>query len=202
MKHKKVISDLYNILESQLSNKLTYHSISHTKDVHRVCQFYIEHYNIKGVDKELLNIAAVGHDVGFTKVYVNHEDVSSSITAEIMESYRYSNSHVEIVQELIMSTRIPQNPGSFLAQILCDADLDYLGRDDFIKIGNRLKKEWINYDIVPNNAPDFNDIQIGFLKNHFYHTDYALEHREPKKRNSLQNLIQLTTVKKERQRDN
>lgn len=193
MRYKKVISDLYTILEAELPSKLTYHSIEHTKDVHKVCEFYIERYKLKGKDKELLTIAAVGHDVGFTKVYANHEEVSAEITSKIMKSYKYRKSDIEIVEELILATKIPQNPGTFLSQIICDADLDYLGRDDFKEIGGRLKMEWINYDIVPNKAADFDDIQIGFLKSHFYHTEYALEYREPIKEQHLEELLQSTT---------
>lgn len=28
-----------------------------------------------------------------------------------------------------------------MEQIMCDADLDYLGRDDFLAISNKLKKD-------------------------------------------------------------
>lgn len=189
MRYKKVISDLYSLLQSQLSIELTYHSIEHTEDVHQVCEFYANEYEIIGSDRELLLIAACGHDTGFTRVYANHEEVSAEITSGIMNSYGYPKTEIETVNELILSTKIPQNPGSFLAKIICDADLDYLGRDDFASIGNLLKIEWINYDILPNQAADFNDIQIGFLENHFYHTEYAMAHRGPMKEEYLKELI-------------
>jgi len=192
MRYKNVISDIYSILSEELSGDLTYHSIEHTKDVQRVCEFYADHYELSKKEKELLTIAAVGHDVGFTKVYANHEEVSAEITCRIMKSYKYRKGDREIVEELILATKIPQNPPTFLAQIICDADLDYLGRDDFKVIGARLKEEWINYDIVPNKAVDFDDIQIGFLKSHFYHTEYAAENRTPVKEEHLEELLQLT----------
>ena len=188
MNLEHVKNELYDLIRSQLAPELTYHSIHHTQDVHNVCKFYIDHYKINGREAELLEIAAVGHDVGFIKTYANHEQAGAEITSEIMKRYGYSKGDIAIVTELILATKIPQSPKSFLAQIICDADLDYLGRDDFRSIGARLKEEWRNYELVPNLDADFDNIQIGFLKSHFYHTDYAAENRGPVKLKHLSEL--------------
>ena len=176
------------MIRSQLAKDLTYHGIHHTMDVHNVCKFYIEHYSIEEKEAELLEIAAVAHDIGFIKTYSNHEEVGAKMTNELMSQYGYKKADRELVSNLILATKIPQNPKNFLAQIICDADLDYLGRDDFKDIGATLKEEWRNYDIVPNLDEDFDNIQVGFLKIHFYHTDYAAKHRNPVK---LKNLAEL-----------
>ena len=105
-----------------------------------------------------------------------------------MKKHGYSKKDIATVTELIMATKIPQSPNTFLAQIICDADLDYLGREDFKEIGSKLKEEWRNYELVPNIDEDFDMIQVGFLKNHFYHTDYASEHRGPVKEKHLEAL--------------
>lgn len=181
MSFKKTIQTLYKILEKELSPDLTYHSIKHTKDVHHVCKFYIKHYDIKKDDAKLLEIAAVGHDTGFTKVYRGHEQVSALITSDVMAENGYPQKDIRKVKKMILATKVPQSPRSMLARILCDSDLDYLGRDDFKEIGSTLKQEWKNYEIFPNLDEDFDIIQIGFLKGHSYHTDYAQEHRTPVK---------------------
>jgi predicted metal-dependent HD superfamily phosphohydrolase len=188
MSYKKTIKKLYHLLENELSPDLCYHGIHHTQDVHRVCQFYIEHYELSENDAMLLEIAAVGHDTGFTKSYSNHEEISADITSAIMKSDGFSTGQVDKVSEMILATKIPQNPSSFLCSLLCDADLDYLGRDDFEEIGSTLKQEWINFKLFPNLDENFDNIQIGFLKGHCYHTDYAKEHRSPVKINHLERL--------------
>ncbi len=180
--------DLFNMLESDLSSHLYYHGIHHTRDVHNVCLFYIDHYNLDAKSAELLEIAAVGHDVGFTKTYKDHEEVGAKITAELMRQYGYVSEDVEQVVEMIMATKIPQNPGAFLSELLCDADLDYLGRDDFKTIGATLKKEWQHYDIFPNLDEVFDTIQISFLSGHHFHNPYAIKHRAPVKLKNLQAL--------------
>lgn len=188
MNGTNIKQELYGIIQSQLAKDLTYHGIHHTMDVHNVCRFYIDHYDIPKHEAGLLEIAAVGHDIGFIKTYSNHEEIGSKMTTEIMSNYGYKKSDRELVSKLILATKIPQNPKSFLAQIICDADLDYLGRDDFAEIGLTLKEEWGNYDIVPNLDEDFDNIQIGFLKIHFYHTDYAAKFRNPVKLLNLEEL--------------
>ncbi len=185
MSKEKVKRDLYKIIRKELSSDLTYHGIHHTEDVYNVCLFYIDHYSLKKKDSELLEIAAVGHDIGFTQTYINHEQVGAEITTRIMKKYGYSTNDMDVVTQLILATKIPQTPNSFLAQIICDADLDYLGRNDFLSIGLTLKEEWANYEIVPNLEEEFDNIQIGFLKKHFYHTDYAASKRSPVKIKNL-----------------
>jgi len=188
MSYKKTINKLYKILEKELSPDLTYHGLHHTKDVHKVCQFYIKHYDIKKGDGQLLEVAAVGHDIGFTKVYDNHEETSAEITMAIMKEEGFNKKEIRRVEKMILATKIPQNPQTFLASLLCDADLDYLGRDDFEEIGQTLKQEWTTYDIFPKLDENFDTIQIGFLRGHCYHTEYAQEHRTPVKITHIERL--------------
>jgi len=188
MREDLIKEELLNILDAQLAKDLTYHSIHHTKDVLNVCKFYIDHYNLDDHSASLLRIAAVGHDVGFTKTYRDHEEQSAKITAKIMHKHNYTEAEIEQVRALILATKIPQNPGTFLATLLCDADLDYLGRDDFEEIGLTLKEEWKSYSIFPNLDELFDTIQIKFLRGHSYHSDYARQHRAPVKLKHLERL--------------
>jgi len=63
---------------------------------------------------------------------------------------------------------------------LCDADLDYLGKDGYDQIALTLKKE------MEENGYEFDelawlDIQISFLERHRYFTPFSLKHRDTKK---------------------
>jgi len=161
MSFKKTIERLYKILEKDLSPKLTYHGIHHTRDVHDVCKFYIKHYKIKKDDAR---------------------------TCEIMRDEGFSDKEIRKVRKMILATKVPQSPKSMLAEILCDSDLDYLGREDFKSIGKTLKEEWKNYKFFPNVEEDFDIIQIGFLKGHSYHTEYAQKYRSPEKIKHIERL--------------
>lgn len=79
-----------------------------------------------------------------------------------------------------MATKIPQSPKDHLGQILADADLDYLGRDDFFAIANQLCDELLMFGII-NNEDDWNMLQIKFFESHHYFTKTAIELRNKKK---------------------
>ena len=86
----------------------------------------------------------------------------------------------EIGLRMTSVREIPQNPKNLLEEILCDADLDYLGREDFFKIGNHLFEELKSYKIV-NTEREWDLLQIRFLEQHQYFTKTAIAIRKPKK---------------------
>ena len=47
-----------------------------------------------------------------------------------------------------MATKFPQDPHNLLEEIICDADLDFLGRTDFYPIGNSLFEELQDYQLI------------------------------------------------------
>ena len=89
-----------------------------------------------------------------------------------------------------MKTKLPQNPVTHLEEILCDADLDHLGREDFDDIGKKLYEEWLATG-KHISEKEWNDIQIKFLSTHSYWTASARAKRDQLKLIHLQHLNQL-----------
>lgn len=171
-----------------LSSHLTYHSKGHTVDVIKQS---IRIARAEGVDKGeilILKMAALFHDTGFLRTYANHEIKGCEIFLEKTAGLSFSDEEKSLVQGLIMATKLPQEPKTLLQRILCDADLDYLGREDFFEIGDNLRKEFIYYKIVPDNE-HWEKMQLHFLENHQYHTQSSRQLREPVKR---QHYLKLT----------
>ena len=177
----------FEILQSDLSEELYYHGFHHTLDVLNVCNQYIKREKIKKYDAKLLRIGALLHDIGFTISNVNHEDRGVEIAKQLMDDFGFSKADFKVVKGLILSTRIPQDPKTELEKIICDADLDYLGRSDFYKISNFLFKELKAYSII-NNQREWDIAQIKFLESHYYHTDFALRNRQTKKEERIAEL--------------
>lgn len=175
-------------LKNGLPKNLTYHDVSHVLDVLNVCNQYIKRNKIKGTDAYLLRIGALVHDLGFTKSTQNHEEVGAEMATKIMESLKMDSKHIEIVQGLVMATKIPQNPKTELQKIICDSDLDYLGRKDYVEISSRLYKELKSTNVIKTRE-DWVELQIKFLKSHSFHTEFARKTREPKKQFWLQQII-------------
>ena len=87
-----------------------------------------------------------------------------------------------------VTTWIPQSPQNHLEQILCDADLDYLGRPDFHFIANRLFLELKAYDIL-HDEQAWNRLQVMFMRNHQYFTENSRATRGTVKMQHLQEIV-------------
>ncbi len=88
---------------------------------------------------------------------------------------------------MIMATKIPQTPTNLLEEILADADLEYLGTDDFEEIGGYLYQELkeINPTLTLNK---WNEIQINFIEKHHYFTEYGQKYLSRTKKKHLTEL--------------
>ncbi|RYG51936.1 MAG: HD domain-containing protein [Chitinophagaceae bacterium] len=167
-------------LKKELPKHLSYHSVEHVKDVYRSAENIGKKEGIKGDELTLLLTAALFHDSGFLFGAAEHEKKSCELVRQYLPDFEYSDEQIEKICGMIMATRIPQTPHNLLEQILADADLDYLGRDDFFTIGNRLYDELAMYGIV-NDREDWNRLQIRFLENHHYFTATAIGMRKAMK---------------------
>jgi ligand-binding sensor domain-containing protein/class 3 adenylate cyclase/predicted metal-dependent HD superfamily phosphohydrolase len=178
---------IMKVLEEQLSPKLHYHSITHTKDVVKSVERLAL---LEGVTDEglfLLKSAATYHDAGFIENYDNNEPIGARLAAEILPNYGYSQEHIQIIKELIYVTEIPHKPKNHLEEIMCDADLDYLGRDDFHEIADKLRIELREFGKI-NSDRKWDEIQVSFLTNHKYFTKTAIETRDVRKQKHLQEI--------------
>jgi len=172
-----------------LDPHLTYHSKAHTIDVMAQA---LRIASTEGVHDDyqllLLKFATLFHDIGFLKTYANHEAKGCEMFLQYSNDNHFTETEKDHIQSLIMATKLPQSPKTHLEQIICDADLDYLGRDDFFKIGNNLRKEFLHYNIVADNEA-WEKLQLNFLKNHQYFTESSRKLREPVKQENFSKLL-------------
>ena len=179
---------VFSMLSSHLSPMLTYHTIEHTMDVIEQCERLALAEGIKDGEELLpLRLASLYHDTGFLYVYHNHEEKSCEIVQEHLQGEGLGSDTMSLICSLIMVTKIPQTPKTHLEEIICDADLDYLGRDDFECISNKLRKEFFAFGFV-RNEEEWNDVQIRFIESHRYFTKTAQHTRTEKKEQHLQKL--------------
>lgn len=179
-----------NRLEAELPGFLTYHSVDHTKDVLTSACRIAQNEAISPEDLILLQTAAVLHDSGFLFSTERHEEGSCQYAREILPDFGYREKEILEICKLISATKLPQDPQSLLGEILCDADLDYLGRDDFWPISDALYNEFLYLDVV-NNHREWNQLQLKFFESHSYFTDTAKEWRNEKKAEHKAEILSL-----------
>ncbi|MBU2018933.1 MAG: guanylate cyclase, partial [Bacteroidetes bacterium] len=178
---------IIRILEKGLSPNLYYHCITHTKDVVRAAESIAIQEGVTDEGLYLLKSAATYHDAGFVEDYDKNEPIGARMAEEILPNYGYTSEQIEQVKRLIFVTEIPHKPQSHLEEIMCDADLDYLGRDDFHEIADRLRRELKEHGKI-NSDRQWDEIQVNFLTNHVYFTKTSYRNRHDKK---IKNLYEI-----------
>ncbi len=197
MEFEKVKKFILAKLKKELPKTLSYHSDEHIKDVYKAAKLLSRMEGVKGEDLTLLLTAVLFHDSGFLWQQFEHERVSCEIAARYLPDYGYTPEQIQRIAGMIMATKIPQTPQNKLEEIICDSDLDYLGRDDFFTIGNRLYEELCMYDMIGNEY-EWNKLQATFLEKHNYFTESAKKLRKDKKEGYIAAIKEQLRVEDER----
>jgi class 3 adenylate cyclase len=179
-------------LEKELPSYLFYHNVKHTVDV--VTEVELIGWAEGCSDEEilLLKTAALFHDAGHTVAYDNHEYHGTVLAQEMLPKYNYTPSQIERICSIIMATKLPPKPGNLLEEIICDSDLDYLGRSDFIPVSNTLFEE-LKAQNKMGSLNDWNKIQVKFISGHQYFTNTARSLREVNKQLQIDRIQSLIT---------
>ena len=195
MQVKGAVKHILEKLKVDLPEYLLYHSVSHVRDVKVQAMRIAASEGITNQeDLDLLETAAIYHDCGFLSTYTNHEEKGCEIAREVLPDFDYTPSQIKIIEGLIMATKVPQKPKTKLEEIICDADLDYLGRDDFFTIGDYLYEELLHIGVVKDEMA-WNHLQIKFLTAHHYFTQTNIKDREPLKSENLKKIVKRTEKK-------
>lgn len=175
-------------LRHGLSETLYYHSLNHVLDVVDAAMALADQEGVSDPEQlALLKTAALYHDCGFMTSYQGHEEVGCDYVQLVLPQFDYSDWQIDIICGLIRATKVPQEPQTHLERILCDADLDYLGRDDFQPIAYSLFRELQARNMVTDEAT-WNRIQVRFLESHHYWTPTAIRQRQAEKAARLAEL--------------
>ena len=108
----------------------------------------------------------------------------------MVDTSQFDEAEIKLINGMIMATKIPQLPHNLPEMIICDADLDYLGRNDFETISNSLMNEFLAYSVIKNEQ-EWNQLQVSFFESHKYLTVTSVSNRTPIKMQHLKMLKQI-----------
>jgi len=180
-------NDILDKLEKNLPKNLYYHNLKHTVNVFYQTETIAR---LEGVnERQMLHLktAALFHDIGYLVSYDYHEEKGVEIAQKTLPGYHYSQEQISQISELILATKAPQKPQNLLQEIICDADLDYLGRPDFIPTSQNLFRELFDRNKI-GTIEQWNRMQMKFMEKHHYFTASARKLREPEKQKRLAEL--------------
>ncbi len=187
MQFEKAHSFLIDKLEKGLPEYLHYHNVEHTQRVLASTILLAQAENISEEDLIILKTAALFHDAGFLETYTGHEEISCEMARKWLPRFEYNNEQIEKICKLILVTKMPQSASSKLEEIICDADLFYLGTNQYIAISNSLYKELHEAAFIKNRS-EWNEQQLKFLQAQRYFTKSAQKRLSKGLQSNLQKI--------------
>lgn len=176
MRKEKARLFILEKLNQVFDNDSYYHCVNHALEVESACALISDNISeISEQDQEILSIAALCHDIGYSENFDNHEQLSVDFVTSNLTSFGYNDDEISLISELIFATKFPHKPKNILEQIICDADLSYLGGDSYFEQSSKLKVELEHFNIRKfQTSGDWIEYQLKFLDKHEFHTDYAI----------------------------
>ncbi|MDO9512789.1 MAG: HD domain-containing protein [Bacteroidales bacterium] len=173
------------------ATKLKYHDYQHTVQVVDDALILAEKCHLSPTEKFIIEISALFHDMGYSDSYDEHEKISSEMAAVFLQQHQLPDAIIEQVTLCICSTRVPQTPKDIVSQLLCDADLAYLGKSGFISNLDKLRVEWKELLRINGNQIDFYQNTLSFCEKHRYFTACAREEFDVVKSQNITELKKL-----------
>jgi len=180
-------------LEKELPDYVFYHNVKHTVDVVTEVELIGWAEGCSDEDILLLKTAGLFHDTGITVSFDNHEQLGAEYARKILPDYNYTPEQIDRICSIILATKLPPKPADLLEEIICDSDLDYLGRSDFIPVSNTLFEE-LKAQNKMKDLNEWNKMQVKFISGHQYFTKTARSLREVNKKLQIERIQSLITA--------
>ncbi len=187
----KQIEKYVNILLMPLENYY-FHQFKHALEVKDRAIEIAKKEGLTDEEIELVTIAALFHDTGFIIQYDNNEYIWAKIAQNYLKSILYPKEKIEIIERLILATKPDyKNPVDILEEVIKDADLDNLWRDDFLERWNDLRKEIEMIKEIKLKDPDWKHASLEFMNNYSYFTNFQKKERQDKKIENAKKLAEM-----------
>ncbi|MCF8244423.1 MAG: DUF5706 domain-containing protein [Saprospiraceae bacterium] len=176
-----------NLLRQGLKPEHGYHNLQHTLSVWDASQELGRRYRLSDEELELLALAGLFHDTGFTKTYLEHENVSIEIATDFLQKASFDPSKIATVTRLIEVTKVGVEPESLLEKIIKDADFNTNGTT-YEENSAELRKEWEVFCDQKMTDEEWAENSLHFWKSHRFYTGEAQALYGDSKRKTLKVL--------------
>jgi len=190
---KIVDNYIRELFREELPGSIKFHDSNHTlhptKGVVAVANRIAISEGITETDRELLITAAYFHDTGYIREYDKNEPIAARMAGRILKLIGYKPKEIEKIQKMILSTDLDREPKTHVEKILCDADLDNLGRDDFLHLDGRLREGRRARGVDVSDDLKWYRGTLKLMENHQYYTQSQKELREKGKQKNIKRLL-------------
>jgi len=177
LKAKQYVTSLLKDLENKW---YTFHNLEHTLSVFERASYLA---NKEWLDEELTEIvqlAALFHDTWFVKQYDKNESIWASLAEEWLKQQWYPEDKIDIIKQIILATELGSPTLTKLEEIIKDADMDNLGRDDFFDLEAALRQELENVKWLKFTDKERYDRISAYIQNFNFFTETQKKERDKK----------------------
>lgn len=179
-----------DLLTDKLDPNFLYHNLRHTQRVVKNTKELVEHYGLKGKERETIILASWLHDTGYTNGYNNHEEESCKIATQFLQEEDYDEKSIKEICKLIMATKRYHEPENQAEEILRDADSSHLASSSYLETSELLREELALLGKVEFREKDWRKENINMFRvEHRFYTDYARENWQEGKDENLKILL-------------
>ncbi len=178
---------ILNKFDNEIGDDLKYHNRKHTVHVYTQVELLGRAEKVRGEDMLLLRTAGLLHDIGYLVDYDNHKKASCDFTRGFLPGFHYSEVQINKVCKLVMATQESREPTNLLERIICDVNLDYLGRVDYQKVSLNLYMEMKAMNKV-GSFKEWKKNQVSLLQKHKFYTNTARLLRDVGNKDQLKQL--------------
>jgi predicted metal-dependent HD superfamily phosphohydrolase len=175
-------------LLTEVDPKYCYHNLEHTQDVVSTSEELGKAFGLKEEELEILLLAAMFHDTGFTQTVEGHELVGAGYARTFLENENYQEEKIVNIHNIILSTAWTIEPTNDLEKLINDADLSHVGKDKYFDRLIELKKEWETIQEMTFTDLEWYRLNLQFLAKHSFCTTVAKERFEAQKEANLQQM--------------
>jgi len=176
------------MITEKLPGGMVYHNLEHTKEVVDAVEEIGKKSGLSNSEIEMLVLAAWFHDVGISESYSGHEEKSAEIAKKFLAENNYPTEKIEKVANLILVTRMPQNPKNLIEEVICDADILHMGKKGFNTRSQLLKAEREALENKKISDLEWLKSNIEFVAGNKFRTKYAKENFEEQRSKNLAKL--------------
>ncbi len=164
---------IVELFQRELSEDHRFHDLAHTLSVKETALIVGREMGLSDEQLELLELAGLFHDSGFTKTYIGHEQESQKIAQAFLRERSYLADKTQQVLALIAATRPEYIPQNEFEKVIRDADMGHLGREHYLLATENLRYEWKVFLDKEYEDLDWLRTNFTFLEQHEYQTEAA-----------------------------
>ena len=205
MVYQKSLLQIKEFVENYYADNLNpnrlYHNLQHTQEVLGRVLEVAGHYKLDSKSLFIIQAAAWFNDIGYLEDPDNPGKRGSRIAERFLTEIQIDTDIIKSIKSCILSTRLPQTPKNFMEQVVCDANMYYLGLEDFDQRSKLIRKELILVTGRKISKEEWKHRNIELLQNHRFKTDYAKQSLTVQQKKNLDQLLDASESSKELSKD-